>query len=466
MLTLFWKNATHKRVGARNGVTPTDLAEIEPRLRKAHEAVVSQCHDGKLGYATLPTNETYRKQVTDLVARYKENTTDMVVLGIGGSALGNIALQSALNPSTYNILTERKRKGPRLFVLDNVDPCYVHDVLKFVSRRASSTLVNVISKSGETAETASQFMLFRQMLRDKIGDNFASRIVATTDASKGTLHDIAKKEGYAMLPVPGDVGGRFSVLSPVGLFSAAMCGIDIDKLLEGANAMRQRAEVMDVMQNPATILAAIKYIMFTKKKKPMHVMMSYSNRLYMLADWYRQLWAESLGKQYDREGNEVFTGPTPIKALGTTDQHSQVQLYREGPNDKFTVFLDVKKQPEDIRVPNTFDDIQGMSYLRKKRMSKLLQAEKLATEYAMTVSQRPSVTLTFPEISERYIGEFLFLYEFTTSIMGELMNINAYDQPAVELGKKATFALMGRKGYEELAEKMKSFVRMDRRYQA
>ncbi|MCK5113959.1 MAG: glucose-6-phosphate isomerase [Phycisphaerae bacterium] len=464
MLQLYWKNATGKVVGPENGITPTDLSTIEGPLKRAHKAVVTASREGKLGYAALPGNTEYKQQVQTLVDRYKDNTTDMVLLGIGGSALGNIALQTALNPSTYNLQTDRRRKGPRLYVLDNVDPVLVGDVLKQVSRRLGTTLFNVISKSGETAETASQFMIVRDILRKKLRGNWADRIVATTDMEKGTLHDIAKTDGFAMLPVPGDVGGRFSVLSPVGLFSAAMCNIDIDELLAGAEAMRQRVEVMDIMQNPATILAAIKYIAYTEKNKSMHVMMPYSNRLYMLADWYRQLWAESLGKQFDRDGNEIFTGPTPIKALGATDQHSQVQLYREGPNDKLTVFLDVKKHPRDIRIPDDFESIPGLTYLRKQRLSKLLACEKEATEYAMVVSQRPSVTITFPEINAKHIGEFLYLYEFTTSIMGELMNINAYDQPAVELGKQATFALMNREGYEDMAAKIRPYQRKDKRY--
>lgn len=467
MIRVYWKSATHRMVGRHHGVTPSDLAAIEGPLGKAHKAVVEQCRTGKLGYAALPTHPEYAKQVKTLVAKYKPNVSDLVVLGIGGSALGNIALHHALNPVTYNLLSERKRGGPRLFVLDNVDPMLVSDTLKFVGRRLGTTLFNVISKSGETAETAAQFMVIRNMLQNKLGDNFARHVVATTDAKKGTLHDIAKADGLDTLVVPGDVGGRFSVLSPVGLFSAAMCNIDIDAVLRGAEAMRQVVEVMDLMQNPAAILAAVKYIMYTKKSKPMHVMMPYSNRLYMLADWYRQLWAESLGKQTDREGNEIFTGPTPIKALGTTDQHSQVQLYREGPNDKLVVFLEVLKHPRDVRLPrDMFEDVPGLSYLRNTRLSKLLQAEKRATEYALAQSKRPSVTIQFPEITPEAIGQFLYLYEFTTSLMGELMNINAYDQPAVELGKQATFALMGRPGYEEMIKPIKRFTRIDRKYLA
>jgi len=468
MLQLYWKNATDKVVGPQHGVTRDDLDEIEPEIRAAHTTIVESCRDGLLGYAGLPGNTQYTADVQALVDKYRPDTTDLVVLGIGGSALGNLAIQAALNPVTYNLLTDKKRPGPRLFVLDNVDPALVGDTLKFLGRRLKTTLVNVISKSGETAETASQFMIFREALRKKLGPDFARHIVATTDTEKGTLHEIAKADGYDMLAVPGDVGGRFSVLSPVGLFSAAMCGIDIEALLAGAGAMKARIEECgtDWQSNPACVLAAIKHLMFIRKNKPMHVMMPYSNRLYLMADWYRQLWAESLGKRFDRQGSEVFTGPTPIKALGTTDQHSQVQLYREGPNDKLTIFLDVTKHPGKARVPDVFEDVPGLTYLRKTQLSKILSAEKKATEYAMAISERPTVTIQFNSITPQSVGEFIYLYEFVTSLAGELLNINAYDQPAVELGKKATFALLGREGYEEVAKEMKSFTRVDSRYLA
>jgi glucose-6-phosphate isomerase len=281
---------------------------------------------------------------------------------------------------------------------------------------------------------------------------------------KGTLHDIAKADGYDMLPVPSDVGGRFSVLTPVGLFSAAMCGIDIDQLLAGAASMRERTQVHHWHENPAALLAAILYIAYKNKAKPMHVMMPYSNRLYSLADWYRQLWAESLGKAQDRTGAAALVGPTPIKALGTTDQHSQVQLYREGPNDKLTMFLDVAKHPREVRIPDSFTDVPGMAYLAKSRLSKLLSAEKVATEYAMSVSKRPTVTIQFDEITPHSVGEFIYLFEFTTSLMGELLNIDAYNQPAVELGKKATFALMGRDGYNDMKRQIKPFTKFDKNY--
>ncbi|MCJ7544291.1 MAG: glucose-6-phosphate isomerase [Phycisphaerae bacterium] len=466
MIELYWKNASDRVVPPEHGVTAEDLERLEEPMRRTHAAVCEQVRSGTLGYAALPAHRDYPAAVKALVDKYRANTTDLIVLGIGGSALGNIALQTALNGAGYNLRSDRKRGGPRLFVLDNVDPALVGDTLALLGRRLGTTLVNVISKSGETAETAAQFMIVREMLRKKLGGDFARRIVATTDARKGTLHDIAAADGYATLVVPDNVGGRFSVLSPVGLFSAAMCGIDIDALLAGAEAMRQRAETLPWRQNPACMLAAISFLAATAKGKPIHVMMPYSNRLGGLADWYRQLWAESLGKRLDRAGREVFVGLTPIKALGATDQHSQIQLYREGPHDKLIIFLEVRKHPRDITVPDVFADAPGLSYLRRTKLSKLLNAEKAATEYALAESGRPSVTLRFNAITPPSVGEFIYLYEFTTSLMGELLEVNAYDQPAVELGKQATFALMGRPGSEELAAEIKPFTSPDPAYSA
>jgi len=466
MIQVYWKNATSRIVGAPNGVRPLDLAQIEPRIQAAHRAVLAQIRADKLGYAKLPVRTDYRDQVQAVVDRYRDTTTDVVVLGIGGSALGNIALHTALTPTTHNHRTGKRTGRAKVWVLDNIDPPGVADTLRMLARRLQTTMFNVISKSGETAETAAQFMIVRDLLHRRAGADYARRIVATTDANKGTLHDIARREGYTMLPVPDDVGGRFSVLSPVGLLSAAMSGIDIDELLAGAAAMKQHVETAPWQQNPACILAAIHYLMDTAKGKPMHVMMPYSSRLYSLGDWYRQLWAESLGKRLSRGGQEVFVGPTPVKALGTTDQHSQVQLYREGPNDKFVVFLEVLKHPRDARIPDVYGDVPGLTYLRKARLSKLLNAEKLATEFALAQSQRPSVTIRFDAITPQTVGQFLYLYEFTTSLCGELYDINAYDQPAVELGKQATFALMRREGYHDLAKQIRRYKRVDKKYLA
>ena len=464
MIRLYWKNASDDAVGPEHGVSAADMKAAGEKAAQAHRDLMGKWRAGGLGYAKLPYRRDYRDAVMKLAERLRPGTTDLVVLGIGGSALGNIALQGALNPPTYNLMEDEKRPGPRLFVLDNVDPALVGDTLALLEQRLETTVFNVISKSGETAETVSQFMIVHEMLRQRLGEDFARHIIITTDPHKGTLHDIAGAGGYSMLPVPGDVGGRFSVLSPVGLFSAAMCGIDIDGLLAGAAAMAERLKETDWGKNPACVLAAIKYLMYTAKGKPIHVMMPYSNRLYGLADWYRQLWAESLAKRTVRNGREVFHGPTPVRALGATDQHSQIQLYCEGPNDKLVVFLEVARHPGDVRIPAVFGEYPSLAYLGEVELSKLLKAEKLATEYVLARSSRPSVSIRFDAVDAESVGAFIFLYEFVTSIMGKLLDVNAYDQPAVELGKKATFARLGREGYEELSEHLRAAAEIDGKY--
>ena len=383
------------------------------------------------------------------------------MLGIGGSALGNIAVQTALNSPTYNMQSERP--GPRLFVSDNVDPVQFGALMDYLEGQLDRTLFNVISKSGQTAETAAQFLIVQDMLTKKLpGCKLADHIIATTDTKSGTLRGIVDAQGFTSLEVPDGVGGRFSVLSDVGLFSAAMCGVDIDQLMAGARDMDERVKTDDLMANPAAMYAAIQYC-FYRKGKPLSVMMPYSYQLKDLCDWYCQLWAESLGKEKDLQGNTVHVGPTPIKALGATDQHSQVQLYREGPNDKIFTFLEVEKFSRDVTISDA-GGIEELSYLSNQSMTKLINSEKLGTEYALVQSKRPCLTVRFPEISAYTVGQFIYLFEVATSYMGELLGINTYDQPAVELGKLATFALMGHKDHQELNDKIQPIAKIDADY--
>lgn len=377
---------------------------------------------------------------------------NLVVLGIGGSALGNIALQSALNPPTHNLLPADKRNGPRMFVVDNVDPANLKAVLDLCDPK--TTLFNVVSKSGETAETAAQFMIIRDRLRAALSGRWSEHVVAITDPAKGTMRTICDDAGITTLPVPEGVGGRFSVLSPVGLFSAAMCGIDVTALLDGAKAMDERCSRPRLTENPAAMLAFLLVELGTRKGKPNHVLMPYANGLYLLADWYRQLWAESLGKKTDLAGETVYAGFTPIKALGTTDQHSQVQLYREGPNDKVIGFVEVESFGDDDLTIPTGMGVDAIAYLEGQSMAALLNAEKKATEYALVASARPNFTITFPKIDAHHVGEFIALWKIATAYAGLMLNIDAYDQPAVETGKKATFGLMGRDGYQDWQTKV------------
>ncbi len=463
-ISLYWKNATAGAVGDKNGVTDKELKAIAPRIKDLTRHFNDERKAGKKKYRDLPYDDDMIDAVQKEVEHFRDKCEVLIVLGIGGSALGNIALQNALNPYTYNLMSDRMRNGPQVFVLDNVDPDQIKSVIDVITPKIKKTIVNVISKSGETAETASQFILFRDLLQSKLGKKYKDNILATTDGKGGTLREICTAEGYRTLEVPDGVGGRFSVLSAVGLFSAAMCGIDIDALMEGARAMDKRVKDPDVLKNPAALIAAISYIL-NEKGKVMSVMMPYSTSLYYLGDWFRQLWAESLGKQNGLKKKNVFAGQTPIKALGTTDQHSQVQLYREGPNDKLITFLEVERFHNKLAIPESMKSVETLAYLAGRNFQTLINAEKLGTEYALLESKRPTMTVLFPQITPSAVGQFIYMYETAVSYVGALMEIDTYDQPAVQLGKDATYALMGKKGFDELAKQIQPFAKRDPKFQ-
>ena len=469
-IKFYYKNVLADAIGPEHGISKEQLDTIAKQTTPLIPKIKDEITSKQVRYGFLPADDQIAKSVKKLVKQFKPRCENLVVLGIGGSALGNIALQTALNPYTYN-LDSNQRKGPRLFVFDNVDPAQFGSFLDFISPRLGKTVFNVVSKSGQTAETASQFMIVQKLLEAKFGPaRLKDHVVATTDLQKGTLRKIATEAGLPTLVVPDGVGGRFSVLSAVGLFSAAMTGVNIDQLLAGAADMHARVTNPDFFKNPAAVNAAIQYHYYNRGKK-ISVMMPYCYALKDFADWYRQLWAESLGKRYALDGKtEVFVGPTPVKALGATDQHSQVQLYREGPNDKVFTFLEVQNHGRKVKIPAPSKSAPELAYLAKKDLGELLNAEKKATEYALMVNQRPCITVLFPKVDAYTVGQFIFLFEATTSFAGALFGIDTYNQPAVELGKHATFALMGKSGnyegrtYEEFAEKIRSGTNIDQNF--
>jgi glucose-6-phosphate isomerase len=462
-IRLYYKNVKSGVIGRKHGITPRQLKWLETKTKPLIAQINRQRRAGQTPYRDLPRNKRISRRVNAIVKALKKRCDYLVVLGIGGSALGNIAVDTALRP--FLPKPDDKRSGkPRLFVFDNVDPAQFGSFLDYIEPKLRRTVFNVTSKSGRTSETAAQLMTVREMLINALGKTgYRKRVVATTDANEGTLRRIADTDKLKTLEVPDGVGGRFSVLSAVGLFSAAMCGINISRLLAGARDMDARVKTTRFLKNPAAINAAINYY-FYMHGKPISVMMAYSYALKDLADWYRQLWAESLGKSRDLADKEVEIGPTPINALGTTDQHSQVQLYREGPNDKLFTFLQVNNFTEDIKIGLAPDCAPELGFLAGKKLSTLLNNEKKATEYALLESKRPCLTVLFDRVNAYTVGQFIYLYEVTTSFAGALFNINPYDQPAVELGKEATFALMGKGGYEDLTQEIESKAEIDGDY--
>ena len=400
-------------------------------------------------YRRLPEDEV-RSQVGAVKALADEwngRFDDVVVLGIGGSALGTIALRTALLPPYWNLLTTEQRGGrPRLWVMDNVDPDEFAAMLDAVN--LERTLFNVISKSGGTAETISQFLVVHDKIVDKLGAQaLPEHLVLTTGAEGGLLRPLVQPLGVRSFVVPDGVGGRFSVLSPVGLFPSAMVGIDVDQLLAGAKAMDDACRSGDFEANLAAQGAAVQIGLYREGKR-ISVMMPYSAALRDVADWYRQLWAESLGKKRKRpDGTEEYVGPTPVKALGVTDQHSQVQLYREGPADKVFTILSVNDFGKKVPLPEGPESLEGFDYLADKTMADLLKQEQRATVWALAeASGRPTVRLALDKVTPQTVGSLLQMLMVQTSIAGEMLGINTYNQPGVEAGKEATRALMGKTG--------------------
>ena len=463
-IKLYYKNALDTIIGPEHGLQTAELENYRSDIKTIIDELNEQAQQGKLMYRKLPEDKQMADKAVNLAEQLRSKFDNLVVLGIGGSALGTIALQTALNHPFHNLLGSESRKGTRLFVMDNVDPVQFSGLLDLLDNQLDRTLFNVISKSGETAETASQFLIARNLIRQRLGeDKLAEHIVVTTDSQSGTLRKIALQDGYRTLEVPAGVGGRFSVLSHVGLFPAAMCNIDVYDLLAGARDMNERVSNNNLFENPAALFALIQFLFYQKGKR-MSVLMPYSYQLKDLSDWFRQLWAESLGKNKTLDGKDALIGPTPIKALGATDQHSQIQLYREGPNDKVITFLEVGQFERECEIPNELPDVDSISYLGGKSLAKLINNEKVATEYALAASMRPTLTILFPRVTPNTVGQFILMLEMATSVAGALFNIDAYNQPAVELGKKATFALMGRPGYEELKTELSAFVQRDENF--
>lgn len=431
-----------------NGIHPDLLASAADRFRDAVALVDEWRRAGRLGFYDLPE----AGEIVERVSRFAEENAarfdNVVVLGIGGSALGATALHQALGAPSWNELERDARNYlPRLYILDNIDPTTIAPLLERLDLRR--TLFNVVSKSGATAETMAQFLIVRQRLGEAMqGDDLQQNLVFTTDPSTGLLRKIAEEEGITTFPIPPNVGGRFSVLSPVGLLPAAMVGIDVDSLLAGARAMVERCRTSELHENPAGIFATLQFLADRELQAGIHVMMPYSDRLYAIADWFRQLWAESLGKRHDLSGAEVFRGPTPVKALGATDQHSQTQLYMEGPFDKTVTFLTIGKRDLDLEIPALYREADALAYLGGRTLGELLDAEQEATARALASEGRMNMTIELPTLSPHSVGQLLMMLQIATVYAGALYQVDPLDQPGVELGKRLTFALMQRPGYE------------------
>lgn len=445
------------------GLRESVLKHYQEQVTVIHHDFLRRAERGEFAFMNLPKQKEVLDEILDFTQKNAGRFESYVHLGIGGSALGPIALHTALRHPYHNELTpEQRGQAPKMYFLDNIDPDTIAAILDVVD--VKKTLFSVVTKSGGTAETISEYLFFLNKLREKLGDNYRENLIFITDPLRGFLHKLALEENIQTFAIDPAVGGRFSVLTPVGLFPAALSGIDVNLLLDGAAYMTKICQHEELLKNPAYLFGLINYLYYLEGRRTV-VMMPYSDRLYRIADWFRQLWAESLGKRNNRANQIINAGPLPVKALGATDQHSQVQLYMEGPNDKLFTFLEVEKFTRTVPLQSPYPEAPEANYLNGKSMNELIAAEKRATEIAFTENQRPNLTFKTPEVNPFTVGQFFQIFAVATAFTGELLDINAFNQPGVEAGKVAAYALMGRAGYEEnaaeiahkLAEK-KSYV--------
>ncbi len=463
-------------------VTQADLDECKDALAKAHAAMKVMRESGfikahlskdgapeKVYFSKLPyiTEENGKlnlnspasiKRLHAFTERIRNNVDAVVSLGIGGSFLGNKVLFDIFCGEFWNTWTPEQRKGlPKVYFSgQNIDPRRTGDIINHLKAMAANkggkfkVMLICISKSGGTLDTMSNFMVMLDALKQDA--NIEVECVAVTDPNmekKTLLKQIAVDNGWECFAVPDGVGGRFTVFCEVGLSTAAVIGMDIEQFLQGAQDMDKACQNDDIFQNPAMLNAALKVIAYKKYGRNIEVMMPYGDYLKSLSEWYIQLLAESLGKQFDKEGKEVCEGRTPLVAVGTTDMHSQTQQHQEGTLDKVVQFIKVDKWANDLVIPNVFPNVKKLADISGVTMSEALEVARQSNADALKSNKRFNACFTLPELNEYHLGEIMYLLAMSVAYEGELLNVDAFNQPGVEAYKR----IMGPKLQELKASK-------------
>ncbi|GFI24318.1 glucose-6-phosphate isomerase [Lachnospiraceae bacterium] len=415
----------------------------------AKELLVSKTGAGNdfLGWIDLPMD--YDKEefarIKEAAKRIQSDSEVLLVIGIGGSYLGARAAIEFLRHSFYNMVDKSIRKTPEIYFVGNsISSTYIKHLIDVIGDRDFS--INMISKSGTTTEPAIAFRVFKEMMEKKYGkEGAAKRIYATTDKAKGSLKNLATEEGYETFVVPDDVGGRFSVLTAVGLLPIAVSGADIDKLMEGAASGRKRALELPYEENDAMKYAAVRNILL-RKGKAIEILCNYEPSAHYVSEWWKQLFGESEGK--DQKG--IY----PSSVDFTTDLHSMGQFIQDGSRVMFETVLNIEKAREEITIGTEPVDLDGLNYLAGKTVDFVNKSAMNGTILAHTDGQVPNLMVNMPEISEFYLGELFYFFEFACGLSGYLLGVNPFNQPGVESYKKNMFALLGKPGYEAAREEL------------
>ena len=443
---------THVRFDYQNALPffgEHELDYLKQQVKLAHEMIHNKTGAGNdfLGWVDLPTD--YDKEefarIKKAAEKIQSDSDVLVVIGIGGSYLGARAAIEMLNHSFYNILDKEDRKTPQVFFVGNsISAPYLNDLMEVIKDKDVS--VNVISKSGTTTEPAIAFRIFRKFLEDKYGvEEAKTRIYATTDKEKGALKTLANEEGYESFVIPDDVGGRYSVLTAVGLLPIAVSGINIDDMMQGAQKAQQELSVEDLDKNPAYQYAAVRNILYNKGKT-IEMLINYEPAVQYFAEWWKQLYGESEGKD--------FKGIYPSSANFSTDLHSLGQYVQEGRRDIFETVLHVEEPKSDWTIEAEEQDLDGLNYLAGKTMDYVNEKAYQGTLLAHTDGQVPNLIVHLPKLDAYTFGYVVYFFEIACAISGYLLGVNPFDQPGVEAYKKNMFALLGKPGFEAEKEEL------------
>ena len=426
-----------------------ELDYLNQQVKLAHEMVHNKTGAGSdfLGWVDLPTN--YDKEefarIKKAADKIKSDTDVLLVIGIGGSYLGARAAIDMLNHSFYNVLGKEDRKTPQVFFVGNsISAPYLNDLMDVLKDKDVS--VNVISKSGTTTEPAIAFRIFRKYLEEKYGvEEAKKRIYATTDKAKGALKTLANEEGYESFVIPDDVGGRYSVLTAVGLLPIAVSGIDIDEVMQGAQKAQEELSEQELEKNPAYQYAAVRNVLYNKGKT-IEMLINYEPSLQYFSEWWKQLFGESEGKD--------FKGIYPSSANFSTDLHSLGQYVQEGRRDIFETVLHVEQPKSDITIEAEEQDLDGLNYLAGQTIDYVNEKAYQGTLLAHTDGQVPNLIVHLPKLDAYTFGYIVYFFEKACAISGYLLGVNPFDQPGVEAYKKNMFALLGKPGFEAEKEEL------------
>ena len=433
-----------------SGLSDEVLDEYKAKARGGLSQLIKMQDAGDVGFMNLPGQDY--SDIKNYTKKIKGTVNDLIVVGIGGSSLGLEAVCGALLPFGHNAFGFGERGSwPRVWIADNVDPSKMHQILKECT--PEDTFVVVISKSGSTVETASNFCIIADWMASEIKD-ISKNIAVITDPEKGPLREITDNLGMKSFVVPDNVGGRFSVLSAVGLLPASLLGIDFEKMLQGAKT------IVESDYELVITLSAI-YMYFMDNGKNINVLMPYTSRLSSFADWFCQLWGESLGKNKTQDGADITFGTTPVKSVGAIDQHSQLQLYKEGPDDKIVTFIECGAHDNEIKISSEFSQYE---YLKGKKLGELLNIELKATEAALCNTGKPNIKISIDSLDDYTLGKLFMLFQYVVPVIGLSAGINPFDQPGVEEGKQYAYGLLGRDGYSQMKDKFEEIYKKQDEY--